>query len=615
MALVMVMAMGITVFADGSTAKHTITIENTKSGHTYEAYQIFAGNVSEAGVLTNVQWGKGVDTTKAINNVTLMGALKATTDYSKCNTAQDVATTLAGFADDDKAAKLDAFAEIVGDYLTETTTNIASTSTAIEVKNDKDEVTGYQYVISVTGDGYYLVKDKDDSLKDTTSDAYTKYIMKVVNNVTVKAKADAPTIDKVIVENSTDKEYNDVSIGDVINYKVTSRVPNMDGYNKYYFVVNDTMSKGLSFNDDIVIKIGDKTLAYTVENGVAAGTNEFVVTPTTDDTTGITTIEIVIKNFIQYNNDSYIDKPIVITYSATLNENAVIASTGNPNKVDLTYSNNPNYNYQGEDKPSKDEPTGKTPESKTITYVEEIAITKEDATNSDTKLAGATFKIEGTALNTVLVTGEEYVKVEDVAATDNLVDNNVYYKLNDGTYTTTDPTGNNVDTSKYESTSQKYKLRKVEKKVIKPSTVNYEVTSDSDGILKFTGLSEGTYKITEVQAPTGYNKLEDSIFIKIGWTAPTSGSETSTWTANYIVASTDKAITDIDFNDTTNNKIISVELNSDGTIPLKIGNNKGTVLPETGGTGVKVLYTVGAILAIGAAVLLITRRRMKMMEK
>jgi fimbrial isopeptide formation D2 family protein len=594
MALVMVFAMGITSLADGSTAEHTITIKNTKGGHKYEAYQVFAGNVAEDGTLTNVEWGSGVD------GENLLKALNAVDTYKDCKTAQDVTTILENFSNNSK--ELDTFAEIVGNNLSKT---FFTSESASEVKDNEGKVTGYIYDIKVTGDGYYLVKDKDGTVT-ASSDAYTKYILNVVANVEVDAKADAPTIDKVIVEDDADKEYNNVSIGDKVNYKVTSRVPDMDGYNKYYFVVNDTMSKGLTFNNDIAIKIGDKTLAYTVENNVASSDNEFVVTVGEADSDGNTPIEIVIKNFIQYNTKDYINKDIVITYSATLNENAVIGSTGNPNKVDLTYSNNPNYNYQGTDKPSKDEPTGKTPESKTITYVEEIDITKVDATNSDTKLAGATFKIEGTALNTVLVTGEEYVKAEDVATTDSLVNDNVYYKLNDGTYTTTDPTGSSVDTSKYESTSQKYKLRKVEKKVIKPSTVNYEVTSDTDGILKFTGLSEGTYKITEVQAPAGYNKLEDSIFVKVDWTAPTTGSETSTWAANYIVASTDKAISDIDFNDAKSNTILAVKkLNNDGTIPLTIENNKGTVLPSTGGTGVKVLYTV---------VLLITRRRMKIMN-
>jgi fimbrial isopeptide formation D2 family protein/LPXTG-motif cell wall-anchored protein len=610
MALVMVMAMGITVFADGSTAEHTITIKNTKSGHFYEAYQVFAGNVAENNdTLTNVTWGSGVD------GESLLKALNKEEAYVNCKSAQDVSVVLGGYSNNSE--QLDAFAEIVGDYLKSTAA--FKSEDAKEVTDSQGKATGsFTYDIKVTGDGYYLVKDANGTVT-ADSDAYTKYILKVVASVSIDAKADAPTIDKVIVEkddedNEVDNEYNNVSIGDEIDYKVTSKVPDMDGYNKYYFVVYDTMTKGLTFNDDIVIKIGEKELDYKLDKkGVPLETNEYVVT-IDEDGDGNTTIEIVIKNFISYKGQK--GEAIVITYSATLNEKAQIGSTGNPNKVYLKYSNNPNYDYQGTDKPKDDnEPTGKTPESKTITYVEEIDITKVDATNSNTKLAGATFKIEGTALNTVLVTGVEYVKAEDVVATDSLVDDNVYYKLNDGTYTTTDPTGDNVDTSKYESTSQKYKLKEVNEKVIKPSTVNYEVTSGANGILKFAGLSEGIYKITEEQAPAGYNKLEDSIFIKISWTAPTTGSETSTWTAKYIVASPNTKIENIDFEDTTNTNIISVkDLNQNGTIPLQIENNKGTVLPSTGGTGVKVLYTVGAILAIGAAILLITRRRMKMMD-
>jgi fimbrial isopeptide formation D2 family protein/LPXTG-motif cell wall-anchored protein len=582
MALVMVMAMGITVFADGSTAKHTITINYSKTGHTYEAYQVFAGNVSEDGTLTNVKWGSGVD------GDALLEALQKLDAYNNCKSAQDVSEVLQNFSSN--SSQLDAFADVVGQNLSETLFTSGSES---EVKDSTGNVTGYAYEIEVTGDGYYLVKDKNGSVT-ADSDAYTKYILNVVANVSIDAKADAPTINKVIEENSDEKQYNQVAIGDVVNYKVTSRVPAMDGYNKYYFVVNDTMSKGLTFNNDVVITLGGTTLSA----------NDYTVT-TSDLGTDGTAIKIVFKNFIGYNDKT--NAAIVIKYSATLNENAVIGSVGNPNKVDLLYSNNPNYDYQGTDEPLKDEPTGTTPESMTITYATEIEITKVDATNHDTTLAGATFKIEGTSLNIVLVTGEEYVTAESVTASTVLVNSNVYYKLNDGTYTTTDPSGDNIDTSKYESTTQTYKLVKVENKVIqKTSPVSYEVTSDENGILKFTGLSAGTYTITETQSPSGYNLLTDPITVEISWaqptspTLPTAGTEASAWTATYTLVD----------GGTSNNATID----SDGHVTFSIENNKGTVLPSTGGTGVKVLYTVGAILAIGAAVLLITRRRMKIMN-
>ena len=66
----------------------------------------------------------------------------------------------------------------------------------------------------------------------------------------------------------------------------------MTGYTKYYFVVNDTLSKGLSFNGDVTITLGDTTLTKDTDYAVTA----------TEHADGTTSVEIVFKNFIQYKN-------------------------------------------------------------------------------------------------------------------------------------------------------------------------------------------------------------------------------------------------------------------------------------------------------------------------
>lgn len=57
-------------------------------------------------------------------------------------------------------------------------------------------------------------------------------------------------------------------IGDKINYKLTATVPDMSGYTSYTFKITDTMSKGLTFNNDVAITIGgtalEKTTAFDV---------------------------------------------------------------------------------------------------------------------------------------------------------------------------------------------------------------------------------------------------------------------------------------------------------------------------------------------------------------
>ena len=403
LALTLLLAMSATVFAADETT-YTITINNTTTGHTYKAYQIFAGDLAEKDgktILSNIEWGSGV------NGDALLRALKADAtlgnDFKDCTTAAQVADVLATYGSD--AKKTQQFAKLAGANLNAA---VAGTSTWNE--------SGTNYSISSLAPGYYLVKDKDDSA--LSSDAYTRYILQVVHNVTVNAKTDVPTVDKNIKEGDTSVKANDASIGDVINYEVKSAVPDMTGYTKYFFVMNDTLSKGLTYNDDMVIKVGNTTL--TKDTG-------YTVTAVKNDN-GTTSIEIVFKNFVGYKDQVGAD--VIVTYSATLNQDASLDPVaGNPNKVQLTYSNNPNVDGKGDpknpDKPGEGAPTGKTPESETKTYVTGIKLTKVDGADHNKMLTGAKFKIEGNGVKVVLVNKEVYEETSD----------GTYYMLKTGTYT------------------------------------------------------------------------------------------------------------------------------------------------------------------------------------
>lgn len=556
--LMLVLTMAAPALAEGEPT-HTITITNPKSGHTYSAYQVFQGDIT-GGKLTNIDWGDGV------NGAALLTALKELEAYKDCTSAEDVADVLVGFNND--SVQLDAFAEVVGKHLSQTSSGTSSNPVAGE--------NVYTYTINVTGDGYYFVKDTGTSVAE--GDAYTKYILHVVGDVEVDAKAEAPTLVKEIVEGSTKVDANNASIGDKVNYELTSKVPKMDGYEKYYFVVNDTLSKGLTFNNDVAIKIGEKTLAKDTDYTVT-------VTDNSSNGTG-TSIEIVFKNFIQY-KDNYAGKDIVITYSAKLNENAVIGSTGNPNKVKLTYSNNPNITDDGTtdnpDKPTDNSPVGKTPEDTVITYVTGIELTKVNEAGD--RLEGAKFEIVGEKLNTVVVRTDVFTVNE----------NGTYWKLKDGSYTTDDPSTESMDQSKYESTTVKYVKAVQENIIVKSKDVQYTAATGADGILRLDGLSAGNYTITEIKAPDGYNMLEAPITINIKWTAPTAlvadGTEQCRW-----------AIAD---GDTSGAKV-----NTNGIITLTVENKAGAVLPSTGGMGTTIFYVLGGLLIVAAGVALITRRRM-----
>lgn len=569
-AIVMTFAVITPAFA--AAASHTLTINSQTGGHTFEAYQVFAGDYSTEGGgkhLSNVTWGSGVDGSALLQ--ALKGDAAIGADFAGCATAADVATVLEGYGNN--SASLDAFAAVVGEHLTETHTNSGEpTGTAPNLV----------YTISNLDDGYYFVKDQDGSLAGQESNAYTKFMLRVLGDETVDAKADFPPFDKKIdAATDTDTENgnnpvssNNAAIGDKVPYILTSEVPDMDGYDTYWFVVNDTLSKGLTFNDDVTVKIGDDILTrgddYTVTTAGGEGQE--------------TSVRIVFRNFIQYKDQA--GDAITITYSATLNEDAVIGAVdGNPNKAQLIYSNDPNYDYKG-DEPSDDAPTGKTPEVTVRTYVTGIRIAKvgEDGRNP---LTGAKFKIEGTRLNTVLVSGTRYVQ-DNASGT--------YYQLKpttangEYTYTNKAPTDQTRDAYVDPTGATKFRLDTfTDSPITKAEDVSYEGWVDANGVLVFKGLGAGEYTITELVAPNGYNLLASPITVNIGWQAPTNGSSDCTWSTT-----TDGAAYDA----------------SDGMIHITIKNQAGATLPSTGGIGTTVFYVTGGVLVVGALIAYTVKRRM-----
>ena len=413
-AMIMVFAMATTVFAANAN-EHTITITNEKSGHTYSAYQVFAGDISN-GKLTNIQWGSGV------NGDDVLTELKVPKDslYANCMTAEDVADVLAGF--NNNSEQLDDFAKVVGKHLT----------TAAGSSAEQDS----PYTIKVTENGYYFVKDTGTI---DGNDAATKYILEVVGDVTVKAKAEVPDIDKAIVNadsaNGGDGKGTAQDVGSVVNFKLTSTVPEMDGYTSYTYIVEDTLSDGLTFNDDVAVTIGGTEYTdFTVnQNG-----QSFTIT---------------FHNFINQKQNA--GNEIVITYSATINEKALVTNK-EENTVDLKYSNNPN----------DDSSRGTTPKKKVYIYDFDLVIDKYtgDKTTGD-RLEGAKF---------------------------------VLYKASG-------------DTKQY------YKYNETQKKVEWTDSIeNAEVvTTDANGAAKFQGLDSGTYYLHETEAPAGYNLLKEDVEVII----------------------------------------------------------------------------------------------------
>ena len=346
LALVMVFALATTAFADETTT-YSITINNSAEGHTYEAYQIFTGDLVEKDgtkILSNIVWGSGIS--KA--GQTALGDAAAKAETLKTE-------------DDAKA-----FAKAVAPYLT---TAAGSTNT----------VTDGKYVISGLAAGYYLVKDQDGSLTGD-SDSYTEYIIQVVGNVTATPKSDVPEVEKKVKDtNETTGETTgwqdsaDYDIGDSIPFQLKATLAdNVSSYTTYKVVFHDTLSKGLTYNNDAKVYIdGTETNGFTVTATVNA-----------DGTTTLTVSCDDVKALGAGNSSV-----ITVEYTAKLNENAVLGSAGNPNKVYLEYSNNPNKSESGEN-----HETGKTPEDTVIVFTYQTIINKVDSENKP--LTGAAFKLE-----------------------------------------------------------------------------------------------------------------------------------------------------------------------------------------------------------------------------
>lgn len=219
--------------------------------------------------------------------------------------------------------------------------------------------------------GYYLVLPEGGSTSvDRQTDAMLVNVPSA-KSVDLNMKSEYPTVTKK-ASNTDGGAYDEnttARIGDTVYFQLTSKVPDTSAYNTYTFKLNDTLSAGLTFDaSSVVVKVGgtglNKDADYTVSSE-----------PATPGPGTIVTIDLSssIKNQIP-------GKEIVVTYEATLNENAVIGANANGNSAEVEYSNDPGT-----------EETGTSIPDTTKTYTYDIQVHKY-ATGDDTGyLAGATF--------------------------------------------------------------------------------------------------------------------------------------------------------------------------------------------------------------------------------
>ena len=322
LALAMTLALAVSAFAADT---GSITITNPQGDHTYTAYKIFDVTYSGANYSYTISNADAAfNTVKAYADVTANGLnLTAVGNTGKYNVS---------FVDSFSAAS---FAQHLK-------TNVVSLGTGTAFTKD-----GNTMKASGLTPGYYFVSGTSGTVCELAT----------AKDIQIRDKNEVPQIEKTV-----DDDDRTVEIGQKLTYTITGKVPSTKGYTEFTYQVTDTMTEGLTFNKDVKVTIGgtDVTATATItnnENGFVASVN-------------------------MMNYQDQIDKPVVITYTATVNEKA-IQSDEEANTATLKYSDNPADNTSFKES---------SVEVKVFSF--NIVINKYAANNAETKLAGAKFVLK-----------------------------------------------------------------------------------------------------------------------------------------------------------------------------------------------------------------------------
>lgn len=604
---VMVLAMSVTAFAaDPHTPAETITVTpKDKQKHTYEAYQIFKGNSGLPGEvvsaddttaydpvdpgIASVAWGSSFESSPAAKSA-LINALKAdsnfkdnaaikalTDDSTAASVAGAIGSTTTGLNTD--AGK--ALAQIIGKIISDNSLTAAATATAT---TDGGAV---ELDISASGDGYYFIQDStnpDPKQKDAAA-ASTRYILEVIGDTKVTAKSDVPSVEKKVDDkndSATDEDTikwqdtADYDKGDIIPYRIKGTLPsNYDDYSWYYYRFVDNMTgmtvfegteNGKEYKTKVALYANEA--AFTADTTATGGediTGNFTITGA-----GTTSLKVEVNNFDENDEDKIglkgidgitKDSVIVVYYYTKLSDDCVIGKAGNPNDVYLEFSNNPNSEKKGD--------KGDTPRDYNKVFTFEVDVNKVQPEGTGTKpLAGAGF-----------VLYKEYASAEAITAAGK-------------TAATALPQGSSSNAKAPTFTNL------VEVATIAPGTDKTQFV--------FERLDAGKYVLVENIVPTGFNPFDALSFEIEAEHEELAADNADPKLTSFMGKDADASDTAITLGSA---QPATVDFDG-GKIDTKVINRSGTVLPETGGIGTTIFYVLGAVLVIGAGVVLVTRRRM-----
>ena len=364
LALVMVFALATTASAadDTYTIKLTGTTASPTAGHTFTVYQIFTGDLYE-GVLSNVKYGANYTPGSTTTNDPVPEAdLKAITD-----------------------ARVFADSLVNGNKL-------EGTFGSLNEGND--------WTLENVPAGYYLIVDTTENLPQF--DTRSSYIVQVVDDVTMAPKNSTSSFEKKVkdINDSEDTSIDDNAwqdsadhdIGDTVPYQIKASFTDLAEFGTYEVTFEDIMSKGLTYDENAVI-----TMEYTVlkEDGTTASgtknvTDNFTDTKTTytgtgadDKYAGGTALTFTNGNIkaLVASEGNLVSANFTVDYTCTLNAEAVIGETGNPNKARMIFDREPDSDGKGT-----------TPWDVNIVFTFKTDVNKVDPELKP--LAGAEFKLE-----------------------------------------------------------------------------------------------------------------------------------------------------------------------------------------------------------------------------
>lgn len=484
-AIATVFGLAATTVATANAADNaTLTVSTTDAkfaSKTVNAYKMFSATVSGDGKAVSYTL---TDEWKPFfkNSVGLTGV----TDENVNDKANDYVSKL-------KDSTLVAFATKASNWAQTKANNITADATATvsaDASNGK-----YTATFTGLGYGYYVVAVPGATLANAKSQ-YATLVSVHSTKVDADIKGDLPTVDKKVQVDGTGKDATDAKIGDTLTFTLTSTIPDMSAYDTYTFNFKDTLSKGLTFGQVKSVKVENVTLT---EN-----TDYTVTTPTASNNN---TLTVAMKDF-KKKQQANAGKKITVTYTATLNENAVVGGAGNVNSATIQYSNNPSTNGTGESEPSK---------VRVFTYGFTVDKYTGDYGENATRLAGAEFTLahkDGSAIS--------FVQVSAGSATANAV----------------------------------YRVAKADE------TGTTTITTPANGKVVFEGLKNGEYTLTETKAPAGYNKLASAIGVKVD--GQNNGTDTTHATVTITYNNDNNGS---NYNQTASNGVIPVQNNSGVVLP------------------------------------------------